>query len=128
MAGAPAKRFVTGSVTRLWQSDRTVKRQGTDVRFVVIENSREWTEPARRVAETDTAAILAEDVEAEAQRRLRACHLQEWRNREFITGRPMPHEVRHFALQVAFAAEAISRLSPIPDDFDSDIYWPKYWA
>ena len=43
------------------------------MRFVVIENSREWTEPARRVAETDTAAILAEDVEAEAQRRLRAC-------------------------------------------------------
>ena len=40
----------------------------------------------------------------------------------------MPHEVRHFALQVQFAAEAISRLSPIPRDFDSDVYWPKYWA
>lgn len=36
----------------------------------------------------------------------------------------MPQNVRHFALQVEFAAQAISRLSTIPEDFDSDIYWP----
>ncbi len=28
-------------------------------------------------------------------------------------------------MQVEFAATAISRLSPIPDDFDNDVYWPR---
>lgn len=95
------------------------------MRFAVIEGSREWTEPARRGTARATAAILVEDVEAEARRRLRSCRIDEWRTREFITGRPMPDDVRHFALQVEFAAKAISRLSPIPDDFDSDVYWPR---
>lgn len=99
--------------------------QGTDVRFAVIEESREWTEPARRGSDPAMMSVLVEDVEAEARRRLRSCRLQEWRDREFITGRPMPDDIRHFALQVEFAALAISRLSPIPQDFDSDVYWPR---
>lgn len=99
--------------------------RGLQLRFAEIEESREWTEPAWPVAESAPAAVLIEDVEAEARRRLRNCHIAEWRNREFITGRPMPHAIRHFVLQVEFAASAISRLSPIPDDFDSDIYWPS---
>jgi hypothetical protein len=70
-------------------------------------------------------AIHIDDVEAEARRRLRSCRIDEWRTREFITGRPMPDDIRHYALQVDFAAKAISRLSPIPDDFDSDVYWPR---
>jgi hypothetical protein len=99
--------------------------QGTKVRFAVIEGGREWTEPMRQVSRTVSVAVLVEDVEAEARRRLRAIKLQEWRAREFITGRPMPDDVKHYALQVEFAAEAISRLSPIPEDFDSDVYWPR---
>lgn len=95
------------------------------MRFVVIEGSREWTEPTWRQASSVQASVLVEDVEAEARRRLRSCKLNEWRTREFITGQPMPDDVRHFALQVEFAAQAISRLSPIPDDFDSDVYWPR---
>ena len=98
--------------------------QGTKVRFAVIEGSREWTEPVRRGSGPATGSVLVEDVEAEARRRLRACRIDEWRTREFITGRPMPDDIRHFALQVEFAATAISRLSPIPHDFDSDVYWP----
>lgn len=97
-------------------------------RFVtgsVIDGSREWTEPVRRGTNSVAASILVEDVEAEARRRLRSCRIEEWRTREFITGLPMPDDVRHFAMQVEFAAIAISRLSPIPDDFDSDIYWPS---
>lgn len=94
------------------------------MRFAVIEGSREWTEPARLVPQT-APMVLVEDVEAEARRRLRAIKLQEWRTREFITGQPMPDDVRHYALQVEFAAHAISRLSPIPDDFDNDVYWPR---
>ncbi|MBU1335471.1 MAG: hypothetical protein KJ944_08385 [Alphaproteobacteria bacterium] len=99
--------------------------QGIKVRFAVIEGSREWTEPTRPATRSAVVSILVEDVEAEARRRLRSCRLQEWRTREFITGRPMPDDVRHYALQVEFAAQAISRLSPIPEDFDSDVYWPR---
>jgi hypothetical protein len=94
------------------------------VRFAVIEGSREWTEPGRRGSGPATGSVFVEDVEAEARRRLRSCRIDEWRTREFITGRPMPDDIRHFAMQVEFAATAISRLSPIPPDFDNDVYWP----
>lgn len=99
--------------------------QGSEVRFAVIEGSREWTEPSRRGSESAQLLVTVEDVEAEASRRLRSVKLNEWRTREFITGHPMPHHIRHYALQVGFAAQAISRLSPIPQDFDSDVYWPR---
>lgn len=95
------------------------------MRFAVIEGGREWTEPTGRGSIRATRFVLVEDVEAEARRRLRSCRIEEWRTREFITGRPMPDNVRHFAMQVEFAARAISRLSPIPQDFDNDIYWPS---
>lgn len=98
------------------------------MRFAEIEDSREWTEPGRLVSEPAAVSLCVEDVEDEARRRLRACHIEHWRTREFVTGRPMPHDIRQFALQVEFAANAISRLSPIPDDYDSDIYWPKFWS
>jgi hypothetical protein len=99
--------------------------QGSQVRFAVIEGGREWTEPAQRSSHPKTESILVEDVEAEARRRLRTCRIDEWRTREFITGRPMPDDIRHFAMQVEYAAKAISRLSQIPHDFDDDIYWPR---
>nr|WP_314259696.1 hypothetical protein [uncultured Devosia sp.] len=91
-----------------------------DVRFAVIEGGREWNGASWR-----NDRPMVEDVEAEARRRLKCCKIQEWRTREFISGRPMPDEIRHFALQVEFAAKAIACLSPIPDDFDSDVYWPR---
>lgn len=97
------------------------------MRFAVIEGSREWTEPVRRGPVGQPRAVSLEDVEAEARRRLKAIKLDEWRTREFITGRPMPEDVRHLAMQVDFAAKAIARLSPIPADFDSDVYWPRIW-
>jgi hypothetical protein len=101
------------------------KLQGSKVRFAVIEGSREWTEPVRRAPAAVQVSVAVEDVEAEARRRLRSVKLNEWRTREFVTGHPMPQHIRHFALQVDFAARAISRLSPIPQDFDSDVYWPR---
>ena len=101
------------------------REQGSQVRFAVIEGNREWTEPARQGSSAARSLVTLEDVEAEANRRLRSVKLNEWRTREFVTGHPMPQNVRHFALQVGFAAQAISRLSPIPQDFDSDVYWPR---
>lgn len=98
------------------------------MRFAVIEGSREWTEPNRRGGPAAPMAVSVEDVEAEARRRLKCIKLDEWRTREFITGRPMPEDVQQQAMQIDFAARAIARLSPIPDDFDNDVYWPRTWA
>ena len=97
------------------------------MRLAIIDGNRGRGEARGRGASSVPGAIGVEDVEAEARRRLRAVKLDEWRTREFITGRPMPEDIRHFALQVEFAAKAISRLSPIPGDFDSDVYWPHMW-
>ena len=94
------------------------------MRFAVIEGSREWTEPAER-ADSDHKLVQVEQVHAEARRRFRALKLDEWRVREFVTGTPMPANIRHQSLQIEFAAQAISRLSPIPADFADDIYWPR---
>lgn len=106
----------------MWPSARV---QGTKVRFAVVDGGREWTEPSRLVPQAVPSVATVEDVEAEARRRLRAIKLQEWRAREFITGQQVPADVRHYALQVEFASQAISCLSPIPGDFDSDVYWPR---
>jgi len=38
---------------------------------------------------------------------------------------PMPAVLKYLAMQIDFAAEAISRLDPIPADYRSDLYWPK---
>jgi len=96
------------------------------MRFAVISGSREWTEPTYEEAET-RRSIEVRDVQAEARRRLTIIKLEEWRVREFVTGVPMPDAVRHLALQIEFAAEAIGRLSPIPGDYADDVYWPRVW-
>ena len=95
------------------------------MRLAVVENSMQWPEPRRHTPHAMALSARVADVEAEARRRLRSVKLNEWRTREFVTGQPMPDEIRHYALQVEFAAQAISRLLPIPSDFDSDIYWPR---
>ena len=97
------------------------------MRFAVIDGSREWTEPSQQRS-MRAPSVDVEDVEAEARRRLKAIRLEQWRTREFLTGTPMPDDIRMLALQIDYAAKAISRLSPIPADFDSDVYWPHHWA
>lgn len=97
------------------------------MRFAVITGSREWTEAPPEFKVPPKRTFEVEDVQAEARRRLRAIKLEEWRVREFVTGRPMPDNVRHLALQIEFAAQAIGRLSPIPADFAKDVYWPRVW-
>lgn len=72
----------------------------------------------------DAGAVRVEDVQAEAARRRRSIGFEEWRVHEFVTGRPMPSEIKYLELQITYAADALSRLSPIPSDFDSDVYWP----
>ena len=96
------------------------------VRFAVISGSREWTEAApERVMPQRTVEV--EDVQYEARRRLKSLKIEEWRVREFVTGTPVPDNIRHLALQIEYAAQAIGRLSPIPADFADDVYWPRVW-
>lgn len=65
-----------------------------------------------------------EDVLLEAERRIRSTGYETWRNRETLTGVPVPREIRYLAMQIGYAADAIARLADIPADFRSDFYWP----
>lgn len=66
----------------------------------------------------------AADVHAEARRRIRLSGYDVWCRRALATGVAMPAALRHLKLQIAFSAEVLARLEPIPDDFRSDVYWP----
>ncbi|AJC81292.1 hypothetical protein IE4803_CH04153 [Rhizobium etli bv. phaseoli str. IE4803] len=67
-----------------------------------------------------------DDVRREAVRRLNDSGYHPSRIREFVTGAPMPAALQYLSMQIDFAAEALSRLDPIPADFRSDGYWPAY--
>lgn len=69
-------------------------------------------------------ALDRNDVLREAERRIRATGYETWRNRETLTGVPVPRDLSYLAMQIRFAAEAIGKLTDIPADFRSDIYWP----
>ncbi|MBY5447846.1 hypothetical protein HFO93_31310 [Rhizobium leguminosarum] len=65
-----------------------------------------------------------DDVRREAARRISESGYHLSRVREFATGVPMLASLKHLSLQIDFAAEALSRLDPIPEDFCVDGYWP----
>ncbi|WP_127753386.1 hypothetical protein [Devosia sp. 1566] len=86
-----------------------------------------WTRPAKARRPVASDAVFAEDVEAEAERRLRLLRIDEWRRRAFVTGRQMPPEIRQIEDQINLATAAICRLAPIPADYRDDVYWPQHW-
>lgn len=94
------------------------------MRFAVIEN-REWSHHASVHAPNQT--INPTEVDREARRRKALLGLDEWRVREYVTGIPMPSNIRNLCLQIDYAAQALARLSPIPADFTDDLYWPRVW-
>lgn len=65
-----------------------------------------------------------DDVRQEAQRRINASGYTRCRAKALATGTAIPDAIRHFVLQVNYVAEALSVLKPIPEDFQSDAYWP----
>jgi hypothetical protein len=69
-----------------------------------------------------------EDVRMEAQRRLNASGYTRHRARSLATGEDIPEMIRNFALQINFVAEKLTTLKPIPQDFQSDLYWPALSA
>ncbi|KKB77501.1 hypothetical protein VW35_14780 [Devosia soli] len=92
----------------------------------MIQGSKDWTD-AKPSSYAPVRGVDVEDVHAEARRRLKALKIDEWKMREFVTGVSIPDDIRHVALQIEFASQAISRLSPIPSDYADDIYWPRVW-
>lgn len=87
------------------------------MKLMLIEGGR-TQEPASAIPPT------ASDVHAEASRRIRLTGYDSWRIREFATGSTMPQSIRHLQMQIAYAAHALARLEPVPQDFRSDVYWP----
>jgi hypothetical protein len=64
-------------------------------------------------------------VAREGKRRLEEIGVPRFENRKRLTGLPMPPEVTAFKLQIEFAVRALSQLSPLPEDYTSDGYWPS---
>jgi hypothetical protein len=95
------------------------------MRFALVEDTREWSEPVKRVQ--DDAPVYISQIEAEARRRKQMLRLDEWRMREYVTGTPVPARVHQLCQQIDFAALALSRMSIIPADYADDLYWPRMW-
>lgn len=94
------------------------------MRFAVVSESREWSEPTSVAM---PARIAAEDVEQEARRRKSLLHLEEWQLREYVTDRPVPDRIMQLCREIDLAASALTRLASIPADFADDLYWPRVW-
>ncbi|GGD96337.1 hypothetical protein GCM10011390_13890 [Aureimonas endophytica] len=67
---------------------------------------------------------LPAPVDAEAARRVAALGYERWAARARLTGAPIPPEIRHLKMQIDFAATMLKQLSPLPEDFRSDGFWP----
>lgn len=87
--------------------------------FRVIEGGRGGASVQRLLTDPKGAVIC------EGQRRLQAAGLERFEARERLTGDPVPRDLRNFKLQIEFAVEALSSLTPIPADIEADTYWPS---
>jgi hypothetical protein len=64
------------------------------------------------------------DVQAEAARRIRASGYERCRVRHLATGEPIPKALQYLKIQIAWVADTLAGLDPIPDDYADDKYWP----
>lgn len=92
------------------------------MKLMVIEGGR--GDGVEVLPERSQAWRNAAAVHAEARRRIHLSGYDAWRVREFATGAAMPKAIRYLQMQITFAADALSRLDRLPEDFRSDIYWP----
>lgn len=67
-----------------------------------------------------------EDIRREAERRIALLRLQQHQARAAATHGRLPDALRYLALQIDFVAEALAGLTQIPEDFQSDAYWPSF--
>ncbi|MBJ6985879.1 MULTISPECIES: hypothetical protein [unclassified Devosia] len=95
------------------------------MRYTDFVNRREWTENGQFVAANRLIGI--EEVFAEARRRKAVLNIEQWQMEEYVSGNPMPMRVQRQCKEIDLAANALSRMSPIPSDFADNVYWPPSW-
>jgi hypothetical protein len=95
------------------------------MRYTDFGNLREWSENTPRAAAN--RLIGFEEVFAEARRRKVALNIDQWQMEEYVSGDPMPARVQRLCKEIDLAANALSRMSPIPSDFADNVYWPPVW-
>lgn len=93
------------------------------MKFYIVEGGLDRAS-SKSGPDEDASRPSMHDVKTEAARRIKDSGYEEWRVREFVTGAPIPSGLKYLRMQIEFAAVALSRLSPIPDDFRADAYWP----
>lgn len=64
------------------------------------------------------------DVQAEAARRIRRSGYEQCRARNLVTGEPIPRALQYLKIQIAWVADTLAGLDPIPADYADDKYWP----
>lgn len=83
-----------------------------------------WTvEPAHQADDHRSPTI--DDIKAEAARRIYASGLSWMVEREVSGGLPIPQAVKDYAAAVRAASGAMEAMSPIPDDYTDNRYWPE---
>jgi hypothetical protein len=60
----------------------------------------------------------------EGRRRLADIGYDRWATKAKVTGTSVPAAVEYFRLQVDYVVKALLSLETVPEDFQSDIYWP----
>jgi len=64
------------------------------------------------------------DVTAEAMRRIKASGYDRHHARYLVTGEPIPKRLQYLKIQIAWVADTLAGLDPIPPDYADDKYWP----
>ena len=77
-------------------------------------------------AAQDCASDAVVKLRGEGQRRLRQAGIERYESRQRVTGRAIPPSLKFFKLQIEFAVQALSQMSPLPADYMSDRYWPLH--
>ncbi|MBB3595897.1 hypothetical protein FHX08_006317 [Rhizobium sp. BK529] len=77
-------------------------------------------------AAQDCASDAVLKLRGEGQRRLRQAGIERYESRQRVTGHAIPPSLKFFKLQIEFAVQALSQLSPLPADYMSDRYWPLH--
>jgi hypothetical protein len=108
------------------QQDAGDRLEPQEMRFALVSDTREWSEPRSDTSRT-ARTVDPEEVLQEARRRKALLNLDEWRLRQYVTDRPVPDHIVQMCRQIDLAAAALARLSPIPTDFGDDLYWPRTW-
>jgi len=75
-------------------------------------------------ATKDERPLSKTDVLAEAMRRIKASGYERYHTRYLVTGEPIPKRLQYLKIQMAWVADTLAALDPIPADYAEDKYWP----